>query len=77
MAEHRKQGLCYNYDEPYVHGHKCTWLFYLKASDYIIEETEEDVTIPAAVALTQLPFDLEEPLIPLSVITGIQMEDTM
>jgi hypothetical protein len=77
MAEHRKQGLCYNSDEPYVRGHKCAWLFYLEASNYIIKETEEDVTVLAAAALTQPPFDPEEPLIPLSMITGIQTEDTM
>jgi len=24
MEEHQKKGLCYNYDEKFVHGHRCT-----------------------------------------------------
>ena len=42
MSERRKQGLCYNCDEPYVQGHKCARLFYLEAADYIVEEPDED-----------------------------------
>jgi hypothetical protein len=42
MAERRKQGLCYNCDEPYVQGHKCARLFYLEAADYIVEGPEDD-----------------------------------
>lgn len=34
MAERRRQGLCYNCDEPYVRGHKCARLFYLEVSDF-------------------------------------------
>ena len=33
MALRRKQGLCYNCDEPYVRGHKCARLFFLEAPD--------------------------------------------
>ena len=77
MAERHKQGLCYNCDEPYVRGHKCARLFYLEASDYIIEEPEEDDVALAAAASSQLSFDPEEPLISLSTITGIRTEDTM
>jgi hypothetical protein len=36
MAERRKQGLCYNCDEPYVQGHKCARLFFLEAADYTV-----------------------------------------
>jgi hypothetical protein len=54
MAEHQKQGLCYNCDEQYVRSHKCARLFYLEASDYIVEEPDE----PAKEALPSLePFD--------------------
>lgn len=35
MAERRRQGLCYNYDEQYVRGHRCPHLFYLEAEDFI------------------------------------------
>jgi hypothetical protein len=56
MAERRRQGLCYNCDEPYVRGHKCACLFFLEASDYIVEEPDEaDANPPPAMA----PFNLE------------------
>lgn len=74
MAERRKQGLCYNCDEPYVQGHKCARLFYLEASDYIVEELEE----PAAEGNTEAPpFDPDAPTISLAAIAGIRTEDTM
>jgi len=34
MVERRRQGLCYNCDEPYVRGHQCQRLFFLEVSDY-------------------------------------------
>jgi hypothetical protein len=56
MAERRKQGLCYNCNEPYVRGHKCVRLFFLEASDYIVEEPDgADANPPAAMA----PFNPE------------------
>ena len=77
MAERRKQGLCYNCNEPYVHGHKCAHLFFLEAADYIVQEPEEDDNGPAASPVSVAPFDPNEPLISLSAITGIRAEDTM
>jgi hypothetical protein len=72
MAERHKQGLCYNCDELYVHGHRCACLFFLEAADYIVEEPD-DAPAPA----TTPAFDPEEPLISLSAITGIRAKDTM
>ena len=72
MAERRKMGLCYNCDEQYIRGHKCARLFYLEASDYIVEELEETEDNPAAP-----PFDPDVPMISLSAITGIRAEKTM
>jgi hypothetical protein len=74
MAERRKQGLCYNCDEPYVQGHKCARLFYLEASDYIVEEPDdfEDVAPTTPGAAGQDP-----PVISLAAIAGIRTEDTM
>jgi hypothetical protein len=80
MAAHHKQGLCYNCDEAYVRGHKCAWLFYLKAEDYIVEEPDDDGVTPAgALVMGEEPptFDPDAPLISLSAITGIRTEDTM
>ena len=76
MAEHRKQGLCYNCDEPYVRGHKCARLFFLEVTDYIVEEpedTDSGSTQPAEDA----PYDTDKPLISLSAITGIRAHETM
>jgi hypothetical protein len=74
MAERRKQGLCYNCDEPYIQGHKCARLFYLEALDYIVEEPEESADDePEAPA----PAAQDPPVISLGAITGIRTEDTM
>lgn len=68
MEEHHRQGLCYNYDEPYVRGHKCVRLFYLEVSDFNADDT----------ASTEQPNpDDQPPLISLSAITSIHTEDTM
>lgn len=76
MAKRRKQGLCYNCDEPYVRGHKCARLFFLEAADYIVEEPNDhdDADTPPA---ADPPFDPDKPLISLSAITGIRSEETM
>jgi hypothetical protein len=34
QQERHRQGLCYNYDEPFVRGHQCKRVFYLKARDF-------------------------------------------
>ena len=38
QLERRRQGLCYNCDEPYVPGHVYQRLFYLESGDYIEED---------------------------------------
>jgi hypothetical protein len=73
MVERRKQGLCYNCDEPYVQGHKCARLFYLEAS-HIDEEPEE---LAANAPTDAAAFDPDEPMISLAAIVGIRTEDTM
>uniref|UniRef100_A0A453T5A0 Uncharacterized protein n=1 Tax=Aegilops tauschii subsp. strangulata TaxID=200361 RepID=A0A453T5A0_AEGTS len=48
LLEHRRQGLCFNYDEPYTPGHACPRLFYLKVVDYIPEDAvAADLAAPA------------------------------
>lgn len=71
MAERRKQGLCYNCDEPYVQGHKCARLFYLEAADYIVEEPPESDEDEATADHS------EQPTISLAAIAGVRTEDTM
>jgi hypothetical protein len=52
QLERRRQGLCFNCDEPYVAGHVCPRLFYLEAADYIEENAAAaglgDLPAPAA-----------------------------
>ena len=48
LLERRRQGLCFNCDEPYTPGHACPRLFYLKVADYIPEDAvAADLTAPA------------------------------
>jgi hypothetical protein len=65
---------CYNCDEPYVRGHKCSRLFYLEVSDYIVEEPEDAANETAA---EPVPFDPETPMISLNAIAIIRTKDTM
>lgn len=69
MAERRRQGLCYNCDEPYVRGHKCQRLFYLEVTDF----DEQD---PTELENPQDASDMP-PLISLHAITGICTAETM
>ena len=79
MVDHRKLGLCYNCDEPYVYSHKCPHLFYLEVTDYVVEEPEDDVPEDAVDAASAEPaaFDPDRPMISLSMITRIRTKDTM
>ena len=72
ISEHRKQGLCYNCDEPYVQGHKCKRLFYLEAADYIVEEPDDSDDDKQPMNTAAAP-----PTISLAAIAGIRTEDTM
>jgi len=72
MSERRKQGLCYNCDEPYVQGHKCKRLFYLEAADYIVKEPDDSDDDKQPMNTAAAP-----PTISLAAIAGIRTEDTM
>ena len=52
QLERRRQGLCFNCDEPYVPGHVCPRLFYLEVADYMEEDAAAsglgDLHAPAA-----------------------------
>jgi len=69
MAERRRQGLCYNCDEPYVGGHKCPKLFYLEVTDFDdVDDSEQPIA--------EEPED-HPPLISLHAIAGLTTNDTM
>jgi len=68
MADHRRQGPCYNSDEQYARGHKCQRLFYLEVSNFDDDDSPpHDSTQPST----------DEPLISLHAIAGIRTVDTM
>lgn len=67
MAKPRCQGLCYNYDEKYVHGHRCPRLFYLELTDFEDDTTKEEDTPPKD----------PEPILLLHALTRIRSKDTM
>ena len=69
MAERRRQGLCYNCDEPYVRGHKCPRLFYLEVTDF---DDNDDSVQPK-----YEPPEDQPPLISLHAIAGISTNETM
>uniref|UniRef100_A0A452YZD1 Uncharacterized protein n=1 Tax=Aegilops tauschii subsp. strangulata TaxID=200361 RepID=A0A452YZD1_AEGTS len=48
LLERRRQGLCFNCDEPYTPDHACPRLFYLEVADYIPKDTvAADLAAPA------------------------------
>jgi hypothetical protein len=80
--EHRRQGLCYNCDEPYVHGHVYQQLSYLELADYVVdddatrdvatEDADQHVANPDATStLTTTPT------VSLHAITRVRTEDAM
>jgi hypothetical protein len=89
QQERRRQGLCFNYDELYVHGHVCQRLFYLVNDDYI----DDDVPAEAAVAAvfqeerTPAPTSLDStcdappagdlPTMSLKALAGVSTENSM
>lgn len=70
MQERRREGLCYNCDEQYVHGHKCPRLFYLEVTDFVDDES-------APTDVQQLHLLDDTPLISLHAITGLKTAETM
>jgi hypothetical protein len=77
--ERRRQGLCYNCDEPFVRGHQCERLFYLESSDYIDDEggpgdagvaVGEEEVVPVDALANAL-------VVSLHAVAGIPTENTM
>ena len=84
--ERRRQGLCYNCDEPYVRGHVCQRLVYLEAADYLDDDIPAEVAAVAAfpeeaVVLTPASAAGQEPAaqpqVSLYAIASIWTENAM
>jgi len=77
QLERRRQGLCYNCDEPFVCGHQCKRLFYLESSDYTDDTDglgDEEAASDAPVAVDALANAL---VVSLHALAGIRTENTM
>lgn len=88
QLERRRQGLCYNCDEPFIRGHQCKQLFYLESVDYLDDDVPAEVAVAAAFDLrpaeapTVQPANVAAPdadprKLSLYAIAGIRFEDTM
>ena len=81
QLERRRQGLCFNCDEPYVPGHVCPRLFYLEAADYVEEDTAaaglDDLPAPVATEDTPAPAPATTLVVSLHALAGIRAEKTM
>lgn len=68
VAERRRQGLCFNCDEPYVRGHVCPQLFFLEADDYI----DDDLLLAdAAGAPPEDAATLEDPVAANALVVSL------
>ena len=80
QLERRRQGLCFNCDEPYVAGHVCPRLFYLETVDYI-EDTPADglgeLPPPAAAETVPATTKATAFVVSLHALAGIRDERTM
>ena len=85
MERHR-QGLCYNYDEPYVRGHVCPRLFYLESTDFLDDEGPAEVATVVAFQEEAAPQEVvpatiqepaAQPTVSLYAIAGIRTENAM
>ncbi|XP_039820334.1 uncharacterized protein LOC120682466 [Panicum virgatum] len=77
MADCRRQGLCYNCDDPYVRGHKCPRLFYLEVTDFDEDSAVTDFDEDSAEIQSDTPQEEQPPLISLHAIAGLTTNDTM
>jgi hypothetical protein len=81
QQERRRQGLCYNCDEPYVPGHVCQRLFYLEAADYIEDDAVPDngdgAAAPQEEPAAQEHVVANALVVSLHALAGIRTENTM
>jgi hypothetical protein len=76
--ERRRQGLCYNCDEPFVRGHQCKRLFYLESGDYTEDEGGLDGGMAAGEEVAAPVDALANALVvSLHAVAGIPTENTM
>ena len=69
MAERRLSGLCFNYDEPFTRGHKCTHLFVSTAvNDYDTKDIDNSLLM--MIGTTQWAVRSSPPMFLVGAILG-------
>jgi hypothetical protein len=81
-VERRRQGLCFNCDEPFVRGHVCKRFFYLETDDYINDEPADTAAADGhAAAHLEAPADQEATanslVVSLHAVAGIRPPNVM
>ncbi|SPT19236.1 unnamed protein product [Triticum aestivum] len=81
QMERRRQGLCFNCDEPYTPSHVCPRLFYLETVNYIEEDASPDgadaLPPPAAAETAPAGSPATTLVVSLYALAGIRDERTM
>nr|XP_045087225.1 uncharacterized protein LOC123494838 [Aegilops tauschii subsp. strangulata] len=77
QEERRRQGLCFNCDEPYTPTHVCPRLFYLETVDYTEADDSTDEPPPAAAVDTPADSTATACVVSLHALAGIRGEQTM
>jgi hypothetical protein len=81
QQERRRQGLCFNCDEPYVPGHMCQRLFYLEVDDFIDDAVGEGA-VEQNVGFLEAPVVADTAgantlVVSLHALAGIRIDKTL
>jgi hypothetical protein len=80
QQERRRQGLCYNCDEPFVRGHQCKRVFYLEARDFTDDNdtsTDHETVGPTAVEEGTTDAMANALVVSLYALAGIRTTNSM
>jgi len=77
QQERRRQGLCFNCDEPYVRGHVCQRLFYLEVDDFLDEASGEGGVDPLEESAAPDVTGANALVVSLHALAGIRTDKTL
>jgi hypothetical protein len=80
QQERRRQGLCYNCDEPFVRGHQCKRVFYLEARDFTNDNdtsTDHETVDPTTVEEGTTDTMANALVVSLYALAGIRTANSM
>jgi hypothetical protein len=80
QQECRRQGLCYNCDEPFIRGHQCKRVFYLEARDFTDDNdasTDHETADPTTVEEGTTDARANALMVSLYALAGIRTTNSM